>query len=419
MIRKLQWKVVAVIMTIVTLILAVLFAFFYFSTWNDLQETATETLLRAAHEPDRLFPLGDAGDRTRLPTFTLETDRQGTVRRVAGSAAADTLADWQAVADAARAQGTEIGTLKEFSLRFYCQRMPDGAWRVTCADWSFAAGVLRSLLRNMAVIGAAALAAFFLLSVGLARWMTRPVERAWDRQRQFAADASHELKTPLTVILANADMLAAHKEGADPAAQRWTDNIRVEAAQMRCLVEELLSLARADVTEQKTERVPVDLSDVVESGVLTFEPIVYERGLRMDSRIELGCRTMGNEAQWRQVVDILLDNGVKYALPGGEIKVELRTEGSRSILLRVSNPSEPISEEELERLFDRFYRRDQARSGYTGYGLGLSIAQKLVTSFRGRIWAEHRNGVTTLQIRLPQAAPKGGRSASFQEGEVN
>lgn len=408
MIRRLQWKLVAVIMTIVTLILAVIFAVFYWSTWNDLQETATETLIRAAHEPDWIFQLGDVNDRTRLPTFTLETDRQGTVWRVAGSAAPDTLEDLQAVADAARAQGTEIGTLKEFSLRFYCQQMPNGVWRITCADWSFAVGVIRSLLRNMVIIGAAALAAFFLLSVGLARWMTRPVEQAWTRQRQFVADASHELKTPLTVILSNADMLASHASGQDAAARRWTDNIRVEAAQMRRLVEELLSLARADMVERKPEMVPVDLSDVVESGVLTFEPTVYERGLRMSGQIEPGCRTMGNEAQLRQVVDILLDNGVKYALPGGELLVELRPEGSKHLLLRVSNPSEPIPEEELERLFDRFYRMDPSRSGYTGYGLGLSIARKLVTSFRGRIWAEHRDGVTILQVRLPQAAKKSG-----------
>jgi signal transduction histidine kinase len=406
MIQTLRWKFVAVIMAIVTVILGTVFGVSYFTTWNDLQTTTTETLLQAVMEPERVFRPGNENGRTRLSTVVIEMDAQGTVMRVAGDLRTEELDDWQAVADAVRTQGKETGTLTAYSLRYYCLPLSTGGWRVACADWSFASGICRSLLRNMAAIVVAALAVFFLLSLGLSIWMTRPVERAWERQRQFVADASHELKTPLTVILSSADMLASKEEGMDEDSRRWTEHIQAEAAQMRRLVEELLSLARADAEEKKTELVPVDLSDVVESSVLTFEPIVYERGRRMESQIQPDCQVMGNEAQLRQVVDILLDNGSKYALADGEINVELRNEG-KYVLLRVSNPSEPIPDEVLERLFDRFYRMDRARSGYTGYGLGLAIAQKLVTSFRGRIWAEHRNGVTVMQVRLPILAKKG------------
>lgn len=400
MIRKLQWKFVAVIMLIVTLILSAMFCFFYLTTRNTARLESLEALKRAARDPDRP-PLPWEREEVNLPTFTIETDASGSVTRTWGGVYEGNREVLQTIADAALAQSEDTGLIPGFSLRFFRQPMPRGGWRIGCADRSFETRMLRGLLQNMLLVGLGTLALFFGISLCLARWMTRPVEQAWNRQRQFVADASHELKTPLTVILSNADMLAAHCGDRDEAFRRRTDNIRAESARMRRLVDELLQLARTGAEAPSPAAGPADLSDLVENAALTFEPIVYERGLRLESAVASGCRVRGQEAQLRQLVDILLDNAVKYSLPGGLVRLELNPEGSRNVLLRVSNPSEPIPGEELERLFDRFYRRDPARSGCGGYGLGLSIARRLAAASQGKIWAEHQNGVTQVLVRLP------------------
>ncbi|MCI8538930.1 MAG: HAMP domain-containing histidine kinase [Oscillospiraceae bacterium] len=402
MIRKLQWKFVAVTMLIVTLILSAMFCFFYLNTRNTAQMESMEALKQAARNPERppLPWLREEG-RVNLPTFTIETDAAGEVKKVWGSIYEENSAALQAIADAVLEQPEDAGLVPGLSLRFFRLQLSGGGWRIGCADRSFETQMLQGLLRSILLVGLGALALFFVISLLLARWMTQPVEQAWNRQRQFVADASHELKTPLTVILSNADMLAAHCGARDSSFRRWTDNIRAEAGQMRQLVEELLQLARSSGEPSPAASGPADLSDLAENSALTFEPIVYEQGLRLETSIASNCRVRGQEAQLRQLVELLLDNAVKYSLPGGLIRLELRPEGGKTVLLRVSNPSELIPGEELERLFDRFYRRDPSRGSCEGYGLGLSIARRLAAASQGKIWAEHQNGVTQVLVRLP------------------
>lgn len=404
MIRKLQWKFVTVIMLIVTLVLSVMLCFFYLTTRNTARLESIEALKRAAREPERP-PLPWLREEVNLPTFTIETDEDGTVQKVWGGVHGESSELLQVIADAVLGQPEDTGLVPGFSLRFFRVLCPGGGWRIGCADRSFETRMLQGLLRNLLLVGLGSLALFFVISLWLARWMTRPVEQAWDRQRQFVADASHELKTPLTVILSNAEMLAGRCGEQDTGFRRWTDNIQAEAIQMRRLVEELLQLARAGEETSSGSAGPVDLSDAVENMALTFEPIVYERGLRLESEIVPDCHVAGQEAQLRQVTEILLDNAVKYSLPGGLIHLTLHPEGVRNVLLRVSNPSQPVPQDELERLFDRFYRQDTARSGSGSFGLGLSIARRLVSALDGRIWAEHQNGETIMTVRLPLTSP--------------
>ena len=421
MIRKLRWKFVTVIMLIVTTILAVMFCFFYVSTEQNARTESMALLLRVARDPDWQNRPWEQGDRYQLPTFTLAVDRSGQVWQVWGSVDSEDLEALQEIADQVISGSGETGNLKSMKLWYYRQRLPSGGWLVTCADRTFELKMLDSLRTNMLLVGVATLAVFFVVSLWLSRWMTRPVERAWKQQRQFVADASHELKTPLTVILSNAELLTGREREMEPQLARWVDNIRVESVQMRRLVEELLTLARSDSGGTKREISDVDWSDLVEQGVLTFEPTVFERGLRLESHVHSGSHVRGDEAWLRQVLDILLDNAAKYSLPGGTIMVTLEKEGERSALLRVSNPSDPIPADELDKLFDRFYRQDRARTtGSGGYGLGLSIAKRLVSEMKGRIWAEHRNGVTVMQVRLPAEFRGKGRelSASFQDAGV-
>ena len=144
----------------------------------------------------------------------------------------------------------------------------------------------------------------------LARWTTAPVERAWSQQRQFLSDASHELKTPLTVILSNAELLSALSMEERPA--RWTDNILSESRQMKRLVEEMLTLARADSMAQPAVLAEVSLSDLAEDCALAFEPVAFEAGKPLEYTVAESVPVLGDGDRLRRLVSILLDNAVKY-----------------------------------------------------------------------------------------------------------
>lgn len=172
--------------------------------------------------------------------------------------------------------------------------------------------------------------------------------------------------------------------------------------QMRGLVESLLELARVDNGTAKMTLTALDFSGLVSDAVLPFEPLYFEKGLGLDCQIEEGIKLKGSESHLRQVMDILLDNAMKYSSPMGTVRIGLKRQGSHC-LLSVSNPGEQISQEDLKNIFKRFYRIDKARSMNQSYGLGLSIAEEIVSAHRGRIWAESAAGLNTFYVLLPAA----------------
>ncbi|MHC1787649.1 MAG: sensor histidine kinase [Christensenellales bacterium] len=231
---------------------------------------------------------------------------------------------------------------------------------------------LKGGLLAWGLIYLAALSAFLLISFLLSRWALRPVETAWMQQRRFVSDASHELKTPLTVILANLDIL--EQEQGESA---WLAAARVESLRMKKLIEDLLFLARSDEARPPRQQEKVDLSALVSETALAFEALAYENGLRLHAEVAPGLHTRGDAEQLRQLAAILLDNAVKYTPAGGQIDVCLLGQRDR-ISLSVHNSKAYIAPDQLGRLFDRFYRRDEARSkSQGGYGLGLSIAAEI------------------------------------------
>ena len=247
---------------------------------------------------------------------------------------------------------------------------------------------------SSAVRGMLSFLAFFFISLWLARLTVKPVEQAWEQQEQFVADASHELKTPLTVIMTNAELM----QGGEDA--RSAEHILTMSRQMRGLVEGLLDLARVDNGSVKTAFTEVDFSCLVSEGMLPFEPVYFEQGMELVGEVENGIRVKGSESHLKQVLDVLLDNAMKYSAPGARVVVTLKKQGAGS-LLSVCNPGESISKADLKKIFQRFYRVDSARSMDRSYGLGLSIAQGIVQEHRGKIWVESENGENTFFVYLP------------------
>ncbi len=392
MIRRLRVKFVCVNMAIAAAMLCVIFGLVIHFTQAGLEAESLRVLEDVAAEPIRLERPGQRS----LPYFVLEF-WPGGVRLLTGGGYFD-LTDETLLELLAAALETNqpSGVLREYKLRFQILEPPNGQG-YAFVDISSEAGTMKHLAQSCLLIGGASLLAFFAVSLALARWAVRPVDEAWRQQRQFVADASHELKTPLTVILTNAELLQ-NGELEECARTRFAQNILTMSRQMRGLIENLLDLARVDAGLPETALEPVDLSRLISDALLPFEPVFFEQGLLLESEIEDGILVQGSAVHLRQVTDILLDNARKYAAPRGKVSVELRRAGNRGCLLTVSNPGEAIREEDLKLIFKRFCRLDGARS-QGGYGLGLAIAQGIVEAHGGKIWAESSGGVNTFSVR--------------------
>lgn len=257
--------------------------------------------------------------------------------------------------------------------------------------------MLREMMASYLFIGGAALLLLLAAAVLLSWWATRPVEQAWRQQRQFLSDASHELKTPLTVILSNAEMLDTASLEDRPA--RWADNIRSEARRMKTLVEEMLTLARADSMAPAAVFGQASLSEAAEDCALAFDPVAFEAGKPLEYCLAENICVLGDGEKLRRLVSILLDNAIKYGAPGGTVTLTLERR-ERQAVLTVSNPGE-IPEEELPRLFQRFYRADVSRGEQSGFGLGLSIADAIAREHKGALRAESGGGLTRFVFLLP------------------
>ena len=225
------------------------------------------------------------------------------------------------------------------------------------------------------------------------------METAWRQQKQFVADASHELKTPLTVILTNTELLQS-PDYDEAQKQQFTDGIRTMAQQMRALVERLLELARAENARPQAAFAPVCLSEVAETSALLFVAALFVRGLTLETQVEPKLTVSGDERQLGQLVEILLDNARKYA-SGGTVRLQLQRSGRHSCHLSLENEGPALSPQQLQEIFKRFTRADPARTRSGSFGLGLAIAQAIVQAHHGKIWAESRDGRNTFHVELP------------------
>lgn len=310
--------------------------------------------------------------------------------------------------DAVLDSTSDKGFLSEFDLCYDRAKTSDG--------YIVAYGDARSLhswedLASMLTgVGLIALFVFFLINLVFSKWALKPVELSIKQQQQFTADASHELKTPLTVILANMSILESQPDSTVSEQMQWVESTQTEAERMQLLVNDMLDLARPQ-TEEKIEKTPekqdVDVSDLVEGEVLQFESVAFERGIELVSHIKPDLHVQGDKESLGRMVATLIDNACKYSEKDGKVEIRLFSRpgsGMKSpyVKLTVHN-DETISEEDLPHLFDRFYRADKARtSGKGGYGLGLAIGREIARQHKGDITvSSSKEKGTTFSVTLP------------------
>ena len=386
MIGKLRRKVAGVTVLFVGILLLAVLLSLFFSSRSTITQRSNQQLMAA---------LQFGADRAATPCFVAEVLPSGTVR-ITGSNYYD-LNDHAALTEAVEAAldtGAQQGLLRQQGLRF-CRQNSLLSVRLAFMDSSFE----QSTLRSLALIGAGlfflAMMVVAILSWLLAGYITRPVERAWTRERQFLADAGHELKTPLTVILSSAALL---EECADTAQAPYVDNIRAESSRMKSLVEDMLTLWRAE--ETAPQRLPTALSELVTEAALRFEPVAFEAGHALHYDIENDLFVSGEQEKLLRLIGILLDNAVKYSTEGKPIRLQLDKSGKQAVLT-VENSGDPIPAEKQVHLFDRFYRADESRGEVAGFGLGLAIAYEIVQRHSGTIAVHSDEQATAFTVTLP------------------
>lgn len=262
-------------------------------------------------------------------------------------------------------------------------------------------GILTNLIYTFAVVGLAMLIVIYFLSRYFANRSIRPVREAFEKQKQFIADASHELKTPLAIINTNADVLLANSEDTIDHQSKWLHYIKSETERMSKLTSSLLYLTEIDDSRSTMIHAKFNMSDAVETIILTMEAMIFEKNISLDYSIEPELMVHGNNEQIKQVILILLDNAVKYAKSKGAVNVTLKKQNNE-VVLAVSNTGEGIAPEHLDRIFDRFYRTDASRARqHGGHGLGLAIARSIVDQHKGEIYARSVVGEgATFYVRL-------------------
>ena len=399
MIRHLRWKVVATNMLLISLVLLAVFAAVVLISRANYRESVQQQLYQALES-------GDYGSRQPgaegIPCFVAEVYASG-MARVAGNSYYDLSDQSQlaAIVTEALAQEEDTGLLADFHLR-YLRKTGYTSTLIAFTDTTLESTTMRSMAAVCSLAGSAALLVLFLCSYLLSGVVTRPVGAAWAQQEQFLSDASHELKTPLTVILSSAELL---NQSALPEQAVYIDNIREESRRMKLLVEDMLTLSRAQRSAGSLPEQTADLSEAAMTAALRFEPVAFETGKRLEYDIASELPVRGDGGKLGQALAALLDNAVKYSAGGTDIRLTAEKQG-RFAVVTVADSGPDIPADKLPHIFDRFYRADEARTDGDSFGLGLPIAKAIIDAHRGTLRCESGGGVTRFIITLPLAAGK-------------
>ena len=311
---------------------------------------------------------------------------------------ADTL---QEMLDTIVSQESDFGILHQSHVVYY--RTGSAPYKIAIASTDY---ITHSMLRlGLVLLGIwlGAMLLFFAVSVRLSAVAARPMEEAMQREKQFVADASHDLKTPLSVILANNSIMAENPQASVESVSRWLDSTQAAAKRMQQLIAQMLTLADVERREAPLAMEPVDLANLSMKAALEMESLAYDKNVTLDTELPETCMVQGNGDYLLRIVSSLLENAVKYEPEQGRVVLSL-TQEKKKTSLRVQNFGSQIAPEDLPHVFDRFYRSDKSRQNESGsFGLGLAITKEMTCRLGGDITAASGPEIGTLFcVTLPR-----------------
>lgn len=397
MLKKLRNKMLMINMISTFFLIILAFSVIFAITYNNVQQDINESLFRAfsfhgpfkAPEHGKNHPNRGGEEKPQrvlrdMHIFSVFVEKDGTVRT--DSMFGENSEHYKTVANAALMQNSLKGEFKSESIvwRFDTHIMGNGEKIIALADITAEKSFLRQLIITFVCCAAGLLIIVFALSLLFANRAISPVREAWEKQKQFVADASHELKTPLAAINTNIDVLLSQSDKTIAEQEKWLKYIKKEAERLTNLTGSLLFMAKMN-GEPKVEMKRVNFSEIAEAAVLNMEAVAFENGIRFDYDIEGNIfLSRANESNLTRLCLILLDNAVKYSKKDSTVDIRLFSDNAKSASFCVRNDSEPIPPEEVGKIFDRFYRVDKSRSS-EGYGLGLAMAKEITELHKGKI----------------------------------
>lgn len=417
MIKSLRWKFIRITMTAVfcvlfLIIIAVNIVNVYQS--NLSLDSVTEVLMKNGgsfrkniagadkFKPENVNGGSELKDRfhnkAELPFstrfFTVTTDEEGCVIRWdLSSIASVTEKD---VAEFVEKVFTKKDTVGWYQTYRYRVGRTDGGYLFIFMEATNTKSTILSVLIITVLVGLTAFLAVFVLVALFSKRAIKPISETYEKQKQFITNASHELKTPLTVISANAEVISMTY-----GENEWCGGIERQASYMRSLINSMIQMSKLDEGEQKMSFERFNVSDAVYDTAMAFAAPAKKKGLNIDVCVTPDLYINGDEGAVRQVVSILTDNAVKYCDESGEIFVNalsVKEFGRERVIISVKNTYGAVSSLDTERIFERFYREDTARADEHSYGLGLSIARAIVAQHGGRMKAV--KGERTIEMRI-------------------
>ncbi len=391
MLKKLRLKLFLTNMLLVTTVLIIAFSIIFIKSAGDLEENSIETMQYiAASDRDYFDKLLDAPEyRSYISTYILDIDMKNKTCYVEGYGMVDELDtnDSQyinGIIKEIESIKTDIGVLPEYNMRFYIDEKPMG-YKIVLLDQRYEDDYLRQLLFSLVISFIVTIVFLSVVSIILASISIKPIERSLKQQQRLISDISHELKTPLTIISTNSDIVLSHEDSLVKDEKKWLGYIKDETTRMTDLISMMLYHAKSYEAQTKLSLKPLNLTNIAYETALSFESVCFENGKSFTYSLEDNVSICADEHSLRDLLLILLDNAVKYSNENGRIELNIHTKHDIAYI-SVFNTGIPIPKEHIPSLFERFYRVEESRTRTAGgSGLGLSIAKRIIEENEGSI----------------------------------
>lgn len=398
MFKELKHKFVIINMSLLSFVFVAIFTVIYILTAVSGEQQINFTLRRIMDEPPKPFK----GEPRMATSLVVDLDSNGNIIKSFSFVTMEenTIKELVSKAMESNKMSAKIKS-GDFNYSFLKGEGPFGK-KVVFVDRSPQQESLKNILIIFIIAGGASLILLYLISVHLANSTIKPIKEAFEKQQQFIEDASHELKTPLTIIKTNLSVISANEDMDVKSQEKWLGFIHSQTERMSNLINDMLSLAKIDSLEQPLYIEKFNFSKVLDGVLLSFEASIFESDIELKTKVKEDIYLNGNKESIQRLTTILMDNAVKNTPKKGIISVYLTSE-KNNIRLVVKNTGSGISPESIDKIFERFYRADPSRARESGgYGLGLAIAKSIVEKHHGKIYARSSVNVdASFIVELP------------------